>query len=393
MINNIITKELIESAIAFYDLIYNIRKLTPFLMTMTQTPLTLEQEAQDEQTTPERLAELAQINDNLAYFVAQNVNASPETLTQLGESNNQAIREAVVENANTPTEVLIELGSDFPEALGENPILDLWLFETIHPLLSNIKCQRKIAENEKTPEHLLSILAKTSDQEVRRLIAENPNTSPSTFEALVPYLGEKVRERLVDNPQTSPEILTKLANSQKLMKSLSKSQFSSYESMESEQELAIKLASHPNTPSSVLDLLATRALPLVQYGYQHNSEFNYLDGGLVFSSSITNPIRSALVTNVNASVNVLGILAKDSNDWIRSKVAEHPNTSPSLLKVLATDAEKSVRSKVAENPKTPVSLLKILASDGEQIVRRGVINNPNTPANLLEVMKKFNHLF
>ena len=102
---------------------------------MKNTLLALEQEAQNEDTSPERLAELAQMSDILAYLVAQNVNTSPETLTRLGTSNNQEIVKGVVSNPNTPTKVLIKLGSSFPKELANNPILDLWLLEDHHPLL------------------------------------------------------------------------------------------------------------------------------------------------------------------------------------------------------------------------------------------------------------------
>jgi hypothetical protein len=363
------------------------------LKAMNQNPLTLEQEAQSENTSPERLAELAEMNDHLAYLVAENVNTSPETLRQLTKSNNQEILKAIVRNPNTPTEILISFGSAFPEELGKNPILDLWLFEDIHPLLSYRQFHRKLATNPKTPEQLLTILAKNSDQEIRRLVAENPNTPLSVFEYLVTHCDKKVRCRLAENPHTSPEILTKLAQSQELIKSLSKSQFNSYDTMEYDQALAIKLASHPNTPSPILELLVTQTSPTVQYGYRHNSNLNDIYDNLIFSSSIVNPIRSALVNNMNAPVNVLFILAKDSNDWLRSKVAEHPNTPANLLEILAKDSASNVRGKVAENPNTPVSLLKVLATDSDKTVRSGVINNLNAPASLLEIIKNFSHLF
>ncbi len=56
---------------------------------------------------------LVKINTELAQVVASNVNAEPELLRDLAVSGDDATRQNVVSNPNTPTDVLWELGNDF----------------------------------------------------------------------------------------------------------------------------------------------------------------------------------------------------------------------------------------------------------------------------------------
>ena len=77
---------------------------------MNKLSLKLQKEAKNKNTSTERLAELANMNDSLACLVAKNVNTSPDTLTQLAKSKITAIRKIVVKNPNTPTKILIKLG-------------------------------------------------------------------------------------------------------------------------------------------------------------------------------------------------------------------------------------------------------------------------------------------
>ena len=75
---------------------------------MNKLSLTLQKEAINNNTSPEKLAELVNINDSLACLVAPNANSSPETLTQLAKSEKLEICKILVSNPNTPTKTLIE---------------------------------------------------------------------------------------------------------------------------------------------------------------------------------------------------------------------------------------------------------------------------------------------
>ncbi len=187
---------------------------------MNETSLNLEQEASNENTSPERLAELAKMNDSFACLVAQNINTYPETLTQLAESENIEIRKTIVRNPNTPTETLIELGVEFSEELAENPIIDLWLLEDNCFLFSQKnelkeydECNlAEIASNLKTPINLLNILAQSSITSVREEVASNPKTTISILEKLATDSDNYIRGEVAKNPQTPMILLEKLAD-------------------------------------------------------------------------------------------------------------------------------------------------------------------------------------
>jgi hypothetical protein len=89
----------------------------------------LQLEAVNEKTSSDRLYELAQISTPLAQLVAQNSCTAPELLRELGNSSDVTTHQHVAANPNTPTEVLLKLGSKFPQQLLDNPIFSLLLLE------------------------------------------------------------------------------------------------------------------------------------------------------------------------------------------------------------------------------------------------------------------------
>lgn len=89
------------------------------------------QEAASESTSCDRLFELALACTDLARLVA-NHSAPPELLHELGDSRDLRTRENVATNPNTPTEILLNLGAEFPEQLLGNPVFFLLLLENLN---------------------------------------------------------------------------------------------------------------------------------------------------------------------------------------------------------------------------------------------------------------------
>ena len=90
----------------------------------------LKQEAELENTSGDRLKELAAINDCLAQIVASNIAAPPELSKELVSHQSKAVRKAVVSNPNTSLETLFKLGAQyFPRELFNNPIFQLSYLE------------------------------------------------------------------------------------------------------------------------------------------------------------------------------------------------------------------------------------------------------------------------
>ncbi|MDJ0581254.1 HEAT repeat domain-containing protein [Crocosphaera sp.] len=179
---------------------------------MNEKYLALEQEeeALNENTHPERLDELADV-PHLAALVAENVNTSPETFTKLAINKNEDILKAIVRNPSTPTEILIELGSLYPQQLVKNPIVDLWLLEDNNPFLYENTFKKKLACNRTTPVKLLKILARDSDSNVRLEVVKNPNIPVSLLEILARDSDSNVRLEVVKNPNIPVSLLEILA--------------------------------------------------------------------------------------------------------------------------------------------------------------------------------------
>ena len=109
----------------------------------------LEQEAVDENTSGDRLRELATINLELARLVASNPSAPPELLQELtykfycnGDPTGgsyKPICKAIASNPNTSQDMLDILVSEFPLQVLNNSVLDLLLLE--NPSFLDQLCQ------------------------------------------------------------------------------------------------------------------------------------------------------------------------------------------------------------------------------------------------------------
>jgi len=123
----------------------------------------------------------------------------------------------------------------------------------------------------------------------------------------------------------------------------------------------IQVAENPNTPVSILEILAK------------NGDWR---------------VRSDVASNPNTPVALLEVLAKNGYWRVRSDVASNPNTPVALLEVLAKDEVGYVKARVAGNPNTPVALLEVLAKDEGGYVKARVAENPNTPVSVLKFLTK-----
>ena len=76
-------------------------------------------------------ASIAALKENItqARLVAAESTTNPEILRELALFDDEKTREAVVSNANTPPEVLVQLGEEFPAQFLDNPVFPLLLLE------------------------------------------------------------------------------------------------------------------------------------------------------------------------------------------------------------------------------------------------------------------------
>ena len=171
--------------------------------------------------------------------LAINPSTSPQVLRELATSISWDLRRLVASNPNTPTDILWQLGVDFPETVLLNPIFALLQLEHLQlaaqipacTLTSMLQCDLvpiafmeyalsqqdyslwlAVAYNIITPGGLLKKLAQKArhqDRELIRAVAAHPNT-PAQLLAEVVNIGAGVAQIVAENPQTPVAVLHKL---------------------------------------------------------------------------------------------------------------------------------------------------------------------------------------
>jgi hypothetical protein len=171
--------------------------------------------------------------------MATNPNTNPQLLRKIATEIDWELRRLVASNPNTPTDVLWQLGIDFPEAILSNPIFELLQIEQLQlvaeipnsTLISLLQCDRApksfmeyavnqqdyslwlaVAYNPHTPSALLENLAQKSrrqDRELIRAVAAHPHT-PDRLLAEIIAIGGGVAQIVAENPQTSVVVLEQI---------------------------------------------------------------------------------------------------------------------------------------------------------------------------------------
>ncbi len=363
------------------------------------------EEAENENTSGERLEELATLSVDLAKLVASNLAAPPVLLKKLAKSENYTVRQKVFANPNAPIKILLRF-SEHRQRFEEEAENENTSRERLKELgASSVGLAKIVLTNPTTPPELLQKLISKQDSTTLSFIASNPRTpsqvlyklarrdwfirrnlaaNPNTPTDLLLKLGKDYPEELLNNPIWSLLLLENLnllnqIPTETLISLLRYDSNRSFiKSIENDKTLVPELwlqklvnhrscyirsyiARHPKTPVNLLDMLV-----------EDNDD----------------SVRKEVARNPNTPVNLLEKLAIDDCRFIRSDVAEHPNTDIDLLNKLALDDYYVVREKVAINPKTPVNLLVKLAEN--YLTKYVVAKNPNTPIYLLEYFGRQN---
>ncbi len=171
--------------------------------------------------------------------IAIDPNSDPQSLRQIATGKDWELRRLVASNPNTPTDVLWQLGLDFPEAILSNPIFQLLQLEQLQlaaevphaTLTSLLQCERvpqnfmdyavsqqdyslwlAVAYNPHTPSQLLENLARKSrhqDRELIRAVAAHPNT-PHHILAEIIKISSGVAQVVAENAQTPIDVLEQI---------------------------------------------------------------------------------------------------------------------------------------------------------------------------------------
>ena len=171
--------------------------------------------------------------------IAIDPNSDPQSLRQIATGKDWELRRLVASNPNTPTDILWQLGLDFPEAILSNPIFQLLQLEQLQlaaevppaTLTSLLQCEQvpknfmeyavsqqdyslwlAVAYNTHTPSQLLENLARKSrhqDRELIRAIAAHPNT-PHHILAEIIKIGSGVAQVVAENDRTPIDVLEQI---------------------------------------------------------------------------------------------------------------------------------------------------------------------------------------
>ncbi len=174
-----------------------------------------------------------------AIQTALDPHTNPGILRQLAIEPDGQLRRKIASNPNTPTDLLWQLGVDFPEAILANPIFDLLQLEHLDlatkippaTLTSLLRCDRvpialmeyavnqqdyglwlTVAYNQHTPSELLVNLAQKSrfqDRELLRAVAAHPNT-PAHLLAQIGKIGQSLAQIIAENRHTPAVVLQQL---------------------------------------------------------------------------------------------------------------------------------------------------------------------------------------
>ena len=273
---------------------------------------------------------------------------------------NQATIRAILQNPNTPSEILQRLTEENPEnflALAENPVIDLILLE--HPeFIENIAIghlgtyRSGYLEELPLPKFFLELFAKSSNKQLRLKAAKNPNTSRDILDFLSQDREINIRFEVARNPNTSSNVLNFL-------------------SQDREIDIRYEVAKNLNTPIEILEKL--------YFAWDEKNVLDYQD--------CRDRAREKLANNPDTPPEVLNRLSCALERHIRSMVVNNPNTPKSGLRRLARDKDEFIRKSVAKNRNTPFTALKSLSRDRFFHVRKTVAENHPTPLSWLTLTK------
>jgi hypothetical protein len=375
-------------------------------------------EAANMDTPPERLTELVRYAV-LQPLIATNPATPPDTLEQLREANDPAIRRAIVQNPNAYVTTLGRLASEFPQEFLRNPIVPIlnmtrprfimefppaaWIsllrFENI-PLswLQHIKTDRSYQRGQPGVWKLVQLhVSQTGDthkawraeadselkeyrQKPPQSAAIDPQDDVDTFLLFVllfPQYVSMLKEQWANAARTSPRktgavLSTSIEMSRKTMSVLS---------FERSCFILCQVARHRCTSEKALARLAARSMPEVRRAVASNAR-TPLENLYILMADKNHTVRRVVATHPALLPEDHEILALDEDSTVRAALATLPRLKYELLIQLASDPAAVVRAAVARNVKVSMDLLAVLAQDADPMVRAAAAGNPRLPGKI-----------
>ena len=309
---------------------------------------------------------------------AQDENTAPEILAELAKSKDYLIRQYVAANLSTPTETLLNLGVEFPDHIIANPIFDLLFLENPSSYFVKLSLVRSSTTSQQTLIRLADLENITIEEiEILYAIAYNQNTPIKVLDNLLNwqpnfyfYYGSgvnihRVLDRIVyfvaNNQNTPSYLLKKIASdrSREIHRRISNNQIYPKTLKKLRESINFKIlrviANNSNASNEILEYLAGENCP---------------------------QLHQIILKNSNVSQKAIDII----------KFRQQPHRRSSyLLEELAQDQRAEVRALVASYPKIPLSIVKSLVKDRNLLVSFAILQNPNVPTIILEELAKKSH--
>ena len=342
--------------------------------------------------------------------IASHPNASADLLEKLSHSTDKATRRRVVGNPNTPAEVYVYLGRQFPREFLANPALDLLLM--INPGLMEEVPEAlliRLLKHADCPSSLLAWAAGHAQAKVQLAVLMNVKAPEQALEKLRAskhiFVRESVRLQTQLAGETDPEVVFEQAVRDRLaslsMKELDEAWsagdigLAQWEALPLCFRLAKAIPPSGISPEAIRRILMDtnwnlesilKTIPGYEDWYDVVYEKNlsakllFILAKLPFSGA-----RESIAKNPLTPAAALEELARDSVYQVRLSVSGNPSAPMDTLLELAKESEEFLES-VGKNPSTPLDFLAELASDPRARIRASVAANTSAPTNLLELL-------
>ncbi|MEH1998218.1 MAG: hypothetical protein V7L00_05625 [Nostoc sp.] len=309
----------------------------------------------DNITTPHNSITALIKNVTQAQLVAADPSTDPELLRELGLSTDQKTRQSVAGNPNTPVDVLLRLGAEFPSQLLDNPVFPLLLLENLN-LVAEIPLPtlRSILKQENVPVYILEQVADRADLEVQLGLVKNVQTPKGVLNRLTQSRHPQVVESARLHINLAGELTEKYEQRiEEVIKGI------------------IPSAYKADTPSlAVLTQICPIPEFMVEHWVQDSSYKDFFCRAIAYSPATFPSILQHLVYHTDLNT--------------QAGAVSNPNTPAETLRKLASEQDLSLVRIVARNPSTPSDVLESLSTNQDQTVRIRVAQNPNTPLTVLE---------
>lgn len=309
-----------------------------------------------------------------SILLAQDENTDPEILRELAQAPDREIRQLIAANPNAPSDVLLKLGVDFPAELLANPVFSLLYLEN-PAFITEIPLNtlQNILRQENVPEYILEQAAEKADLETQLRLVANSQTSSKILQRLRESRHGEVVQATVLHVNLVGEL------TQKKYKQRSK-------------EIIAQIINHKTSDTYLPDCYSIGVLAQICPIPESILQYLINESGNNHLSELCEKMARSPATLANT----LKYLANHPNSPIRVVVAQNRNTPKDILRKLASDRQDSmfprtVQSGVASNPNTPGEILEsMVKKDIGVLIDFEIAKNPNTPITLLKQLANSN---